>query len=148
MRAQTIQDIQENMSDIRSERERIKELKVLELHDKGYSSRQIASIVHMSLRDVSKYIHRISNKRRSPSTISIHDEIVLEYTVNLLRSEVRDLRIERDDLKNEVKDLHAEKYNVLNQLRAKQSELDAVKRDLVYERFSNDILEDIFTALQ
>jgi hypothetical protein len=47
------------------------------------------------LREVSKYIHRMSKMRRSSSTTSDHDEIVLEYTVNLLRSEVKDLRIKR-----------------------------------------------------
>jgi hypothetical protein len=53
------------MSDTRSDRRRMKELKVLELHDKALSSRKIAAIVHLSLRDVTKYKHRISNKRKS-----------------------------------------------------------------------------------
>jgi len=148
VRAQIIQDRQENMSDIRSERKRIKELKVLELHDKGFSSRQIASIVHMSLRDVIEYIQRISNKRKSPSMTSTHDEIVLEYTVNLLRSEVRDLRIERDYLKNEVNDLREQKYNLMNQVRAKKVELGTLKRDLQTEKFFNEILKDISTEGQ
>jgi predicted transcriptional regulator len=131
------------MSHIRSNARRIKELRVLKLHDKGYSSRQIAKEAHVSLREVTKYIKTISKKRKSPSKTSIHDEIVLEYTVNLLRSEVRDLRIERDNLKNEVNDSHAQKYNVLNQLRVRQSKLDAMKRDLEYERYAKEVLKDI-----
>lgn len=123
-------------------------MKVLELHDQGFSYRKIASLVHLSLRDVTKYIHRISNKTNSPSTISVMDEVVLEYRVNLLRSEVRVLEKERDNLKNEVKDLRAQKYDLVNQVRARQSELDVVKRNLEYERFSKEILEGIFTEGQ
>lgn len=130
------------------ERRKMKELKVLELHDQGFSYRKIASLVHLSLRDVTKYIHRISNKTNSPSTISVMDEVVLEYRVNLLRSEVRVLEKERDNLKNEVKDLRAQKYDLVNQVRARQSELDVVKRNLEYERFSKEILEGIFTEGQ
>jgi predicted transcriptional regulator len=117
------------MSDIRSNIRRIKELKVLELHDKGFSSRKIASLVRLSLRDVTKYIHRISNKTKSPSTNSIMDEVVLEYKVSGLRREVRDLKIERNNLKNKVTDLRAQEYNLLNQVRAKQTELDSLNRD-------------------
>jgi len=126
----------------------MKELKVLELHDQGFSYRKIASQVHLSLRDVTKYIHRISNKTNSPSTISVMDEVVLEYRVNLLRSEVRVLVKERDNLKNEVKGLRAQKYDLVNQVHARQSELDVVKRNLEYERFSKEILEGIFTEGQ
>lgn len=123
-------------------------MKVLELHDQGFSYRKIASLVHLSLRDVTKYIHRISNKTNSPSTISVMDEVVLEYRVNLLRSEVRGLEKERDNLKNEVKDLRAQKYDLVNQVHARQSELDVVKRNLEYERFSKEILEGISTEGQ
>jgi predicted nucleic acid-binding Zn-ribbon protein len=84
----------------------------------------------------------------SPSVTSIHDEIILEYRVNLLRSELKDLKIERDSLKDEVKDLRAQKYDLVNQVRARQSELDVVKRNLEYERFSREILEGIFTEGQ
>ncbi|MGH9993818.1 MAG: hypothetical protein ACRD4J_01095 [Nitrososphaeraceae archaeon] len=147
MRAQTIQDIQENMSDIRSERKRIKELKVLELHVKGFSFRQIAKLTHVSLREVTKYVHGISNKTKSPSSTSVMDEVVLEYRISGMKHELRDLRIERDNLRNEVNDLRAQKYVVLNQLRARQSELDAVKRDLKSEKFS-ELLNDIFTEDQ
>jgi predicted nucleic acid-binding Zn-ribbon protein len=73
------------------------------------------------------------------------DEVVLEYRVTGLRREVKDLQMEKDNLMNEVKDLRAQKYDVMNQLRARQSELDAVKRDLEYERFSKEILENIFS---
>lgn len=136
MRAQTIQDIQENMSDIRSERERIKELKVLELHDKGFSFRQIAKLAHVSLREVTKYVHRISNKTKSPSSTSVMDEVVLEYRISGMKHELRDLKMEKNNLMNEVRDLRAQKYKTMNQLRIKQSELDVVKRNLEYERFS------------
>jgi predicted transcriptional regulator len=130
------------------ERRKMKELKVLELHDQGFSYRKIASLVHLSLRDVTKYIHRISNKTNSPSTISVMDEVVLEYRVNLLRFEARVPEKERDNLKNEVKDLRAQKYDLVNQVHARQSELDVMKRNLEYERFSNEILEGIFTEGQ
>jgi hypothetical protein len=69
-----------------SDRRKTKELKVLELHDR-YPYRKIAKEVHLSLREVTKYIQTISNKRKSQSSTSINDEIVLEYRVNLLRSE-------------------------------------------------------------
>jgi aspartyl-tRNA synthetase len=127
-----------------SDKRKTKELDVLKLHGRGYSYRQIARKIHMSLRDVAKYIQTVSNKKKSQSTTSIHDEIVLEYRANLLRSEVRDLELERQNLKDELSDLHAQKIKVQNQLRAKQLELDAVKRDLEYERFSKIILNDIF----
>jgi hypothetical protein len=79
--------------------------------------------VHPSLREVSKYVQTISNKRESPSVTSIHDEIVLEYTVNLLRSKVRDLRMEIGNLKNELNGLRAQKYSLQIQVHAKQSAL-------------------------
>jgi predicted transcriptional regulator len=135
------------MSETHSERRKIKELKVLELHDRGFSSRKIASLIHLSLRDVTKYIHRISNKTKSPSTTSVMDEVVLEYRISGMKHELRDLKIERDNLMNEVKDLRAQKYDVLNQVGARQSELDAIKRNLEYEKFS-EILKDVFTEDQ
>ena len=110
----------ENMSEIRSERRKTKELKVLELYDKGFSYRKIASLVHLSLRDVTKYIHRISNKTNTPSTTSLMDEVVLEYRVNNLLHEVRDLKIEKDNLKNEIRDLRAQKYDLQNQMSRRQ----------------------------
>jgi len=135
------------MSETHSERRKIKELKVLELHDRGFSSRKIASLIHLSLRDVTKYIHRISNKTKSPSTTSVMDEVVLEYRISGMKHELRDLKIERDNLMNEVKDLRTQKYEVINQLRARQSELNAVKRIIEIEKF-NEILKDIFTESQ
>jgi hypothetical protein len=57
---------------------------------------------------------------------------------------VRDLELQRQNLKNEVKDLCAQKYHIQIQLRARQSELDSVKRNLEYERFSKEILNDIY----
>lgn len=73
------------------------------------------------------------------------DEVVLEYRVNGLKRELRDLKIERDNLRNGVNDLRAQKYKLQIQLGAKRSELEAVKRHLEYERFSMEILEGIFT---
>jgi len=133
------------MSETSSDRRKMKELKVLELHQEGYSYRKIASLVHLSLRDVTKFVNLASNKIMSPSLTSIHDEIILEYRVNLLRSEVKELESHRKNLKDEINNLRAQKYNLLIQLQARQSELDVVKRDLEYERFSNEILKDIFT---
>ena len=133
------------MSETHSERRKIKELKVLELHDRGFSSRKIASLIHLSLRDVTKYIHRISNKTKSPSTTSVMDEVVLEYRISGMKHELRDLKMERDNLVNEVNELRAQKCNLQNQVSVRQSQLDAVKRNLEYERFSKEILEGIFT---
>jgi hypothetical protein len=98
----------------------------------------------VSLRDVSKFIKLAADKTRTPSTISIHDLIILEYRVNLLRSEVRELDLQKENLKNEVNDLRAKKYDLQIQVGAKQPELDVVKRNLEYEKFSKEILEDIF----
>ena len=136
------------MSETRSDRRKTEEQKVLELCNQGYPYRKIASLVHLSLRDVTKFVNLASNKIMSPSVTSIHDEIILEYRVNLLRSELKDLKIERDSLKDEVKDLRAQKYDLVNQVHARQSELDVVKRNLEYERFSREILEGIFTEGQ
>jgi uncharacterized protein YlxW (UPF0749 family) len=47
------------------------------------------------------------------------DEVVLEYRVNLLRSQVRDLQLERENLKKEMNDLRAQKFNILTQLHAR-----------------------------
>jgi hypothetical protein len=72
------------------------------------------------LREVSKYVQTISHKREFPSVTSIHDEIVLEYTVNLLRSKVRDLRMEIDKLKNELNGLREPK-NIVYRFRCAQN---------------------------
>jgi hypothetical protein len=95
-----------------SDKRKTKELKVLELHNQGYSYRRIASLVHLSLRDVTKFVNLASNKIKSPSVTSIHDEIILEYRVNLLRSEVKELESQRKNLKDEINNLRAQKYNV------------------------------------
>lgn len=113
-----------------SDKRKAKELKVLQLHDQGYSHRKIASIVHMSLRDVNKFINLASNKIKSPSSTSIHDEIILEYRVNLLRSEVKDLESQKEKLKNEVAHLRTQIYDIQYKLRAKQSELESVMMNL------------------
>lgn len=73
--------------------------------------------VHVSLREVSQFIHRISNNKNSPSVTSIHDEIVLEYTVNGLRHEVKDLESQKEILKNDVTDLRAQIWNMQYKLR-------------------------------
>lgn len=111
-----------------SERKKMKGLKVLELFDQGYSYRKIANILHLSLRDVAKFIYLAADKTRLPSTASIHDLIILEYRVNLLRSQEKDLKLQRENLLKEVNDLHAQKCNLQIQLRARQTELDALKR--------------------
>jgi aspartyl-tRNA synthetase len=136
------------MSETRSDRRNTKEQKVLELCNQGYPYRKIASLVHLSLRDVTKFVNLASNKIKSPSVTSIHDEIILEYRVNLLRCEVKELELQRKNLKDETNNLRAQKYNVQIQLRAKQSELDVMKRNLEYEKFSKEILNDIFAEGQ
>jgi hypothetical protein len=76
---------------------------------------------------------------------NIHlDEIILEYRVNHLRSQVRDLESQRERLDYELDNLRVQKYELLNQVLARQCELDVLKRDLEYERFSNEILKDVF----
>jgi transposase len=123
------------MSETLSDKRKMKELRVLELHQQGYSYRKIASLVHLSLRDVTKYIHRISNKTKSPSTTSIMDEVILEYRVTRLRREVKDLQIEREKLNRELADLHALKIKVQNELYVKRVELDSMMRKLENEKF-------------
>jgi len=123
------------MSETLSDKRKMKELRVLELHQQGYSYRKIASLVHLSLRDVTKYIHRISNKTKSASTISIMDEVILEYRVTGLRREVKDLQIEREKLNRELADLHALKIKVQNELYVKRVELDSMMRKLENEKF-------------
>lgn len=83
------------MSETRSDKRKMKELKGLELHQQGYSYRKNPSMVHLSLRDVTKFVNPASNKIKSPSVTSIHDEIILEYRVNLLRTEMKDLEGQR-----------------------------------------------------
>jgi len=131
-----------------SHKRKTKELKVFELYHQGLSYRRIAKEARLSLRDVAKFVRRISNKTKSPSTISVMDEVVLEYRVNLLRSEVRDLELERQSLKDDLAELRAQKIQVQYHLCAKQSELDVVKRDLENERISKEILKDIFNGGQ
>jgi len=123
------------MSETLSDKRKMKELRVLELHQQGYSYRKIASLVHLSLRDVTKYIHRISNKTKSASTTSIMDEVILEYRVTGLRREVKDLQIEREKLNRELADLHAPKIKVQNELYVKRVELDSMMRKLENEKF-------------
>lgn len=136
------------MSETLSDKRNMKELRVLELHQQGYSYRKIASLVHLSLRGVTKYIHRISNKTKSPSTTSIMDEIILEYRVTRLRREVKDLQIERENLNRELADLHALKIKVQNELYVKRFDLDSMMRKLENEKFSKEIMKDIFTKGQ
>src|SRR5918996_174203 len=108
MRAQIIRDKQVIMSTASlrlPEKRKMKGLKVLELFDQGYSYRKIAKLVHLSLRDASKLINLAADKTKTPSTASFHHFIILEYRVNLLRSQVRDLALQKEDLTNEVNDL-------------------------------------------
>ena len=136
------------MSETLSDKRKMKELRVLELHQQGYSYRKIASLVHLLLRDVTKYIHRISNKTKSPSTTSIMDEVILEYRVTGLRREVKDLQIEREKLNRELAHLHALKIKVQIELYVKRVELDSMMRKLENEKFSKEIMKDIFTKGQ
>jgi hypothetical protein len=134
VRAQIIQDKQVIMSTASlrlHEKRKMKGLKVLELFDQGYSYRMIAKLVHLSLRDVSKFINLAADKNRWPSTATIHDFIILEYRVNLLRSQVRDLALQKENLTNEVNDLRAQKYNLQIQVRAKQSETEKLIKEKV-----------------
>ena len=96
------------MSETRSDKRKMKELKGLELHQQGYSYRKNASMVHLSLRDVIRFVNLASNKIKSPSVTSIHDEIILEYRVNFLRSEVRELEGQRKNLNDEINNLRAQ----------------------------------------
>jgi hypothetical protein len=116
-----------------SDNRKKKELKVLELHDRGYSYRKIAEDVHLSLRDVTKYIHRVSSKTKSPSTISVMDEVVLEYRVNGLRHEVRDLEIRKANLNNELTNLCAQITNLEDQELGKQSETQKIIIERIHE---------------
>jgi predicted transcriptional regulator len=141
-----IENNQENMSETLSDKRKMKELRALELRQQGYSYRKIASLVHLSSRDVTKYIHRISNKTKSASTTSIMDEVILEYRVTGLRREVKDLQIGK--LNRELADLHALKIKVQNELYVKRVELDSMMRKLENEKFSKEIMKDIFTKGQ
>jgi hypothetical protein len=64
-----------------SKKRKMKELRVLQLYDLGFSSRKIASLVHLSLRDTTRFVNLASNKIKSPTVTSINDEIILEYSV-------------------------------------------------------------------
>ena len=100
MRAQIIRDKQVIMSTASlrlPEKRKMKGLKVLELFDQGYSYRKIAKLVHLSLRDVSKFINLAADKTKTPSTASFHDFIILEYRVSNYRHELRDLRLEKEN---------------------------------------------------
>src|SRR5919106_1139838 len=114
-----------------SERKKMKGLKVLELFNQGYSYRKIAKLVHLSLRDVSKFINLSADKTKTPSMASFHDFIILEYRVNLLRSEVRDLMLQKENLTNEVNDLRAQKSNLEDQVHAKYSEIEKLIKERV-----------------
>lgn len=50
-----------------SDKRKKKELRVLELYDEGFSYRKIAKEVHLSLRDVAKYVQSASNTAKSQS---------------------------------------------------------------------------------
>lgn len=55
---------------------------------------------------------------------------------------MKELESQKENLKDEINNLRAQKYDLLNQLRARQSELDVVKRDLEYSRFATETLND------
>jgi hypothetical protein len=114
-----------------SDRRKRKESRVLELHDQGWSYRRIVKEVQLSLRDVTKYIQRVSNKTKSLSTTSVMDEVILEYRVNELRHEVRDLEIRKANLNNELTSLHARIMNLDDLFDAKQSKIDKAIKEKV-----------------
>ena len=76
------------------------------------------------------------------------DEVILEYRVTGLRREVKDLQIERENLNRELADLHALKIKVQNELYVKRFDLDSMMRKLENEKFSKEIMKDIFTKGQ
>jgi predicted nucleic acid-binding Zn-ribbon protein len=76
------------------------------------------------------------------------DEVILEYRVTRLRREVKDLQIERENLNRELADLHALKIKVQNELYVKRFDLDSMMRKLENEKFSKEIMKDIFTKGQ
>jgi hypothetical protein len=123
-----------------SDRRKMKEMRVLELHDQGYTYRKISDLVHLSLRDVTKVINLTF---KSPSVTTIHDEIILEYRVNGLGCEVRDLKIEKENLMRKLNDLRAQKHDLQIQVFSKQSQLDTIKWNLENEKFSMEILNDV-----
>lgn len=65
-----------------------------------------------------------------------------------LRREVKDLQIERENPNRELADLHALKIKVQNELYVKRFELDSMMRKLENEKFSKEIMKDIFTKGQ
>jgi hypothetical protein len=83
------------------------------------------------------YVQTISNKRESPSVTSIHDEMVLEYTVNLLRSKVRDLRMEIDKLKNELNGLREPK-NIVYRPNNCRTGYNIITQDMSFINSSRD----------
>lgn len=60
------------------------------------------------------------------------DEVVLEYRVNGLRREVRDLESQKENLNKELTDLRAQKTNVENHLRTIQLEIDKIIQQKVH----------------
>ena len=89
-----------------------------------HTYRKIANLVHLSLRDVSKFINLAADKTRTPSTASIHDLIILEYRVLNYRNELKDFRLEKEILKIEVNDLRAQKILLQNKLHVKINDLE------------------------
>ena len=62
-----------------------------------------------------------------------------------MRSEVRVLYVEKDNLKNELNDLCAQKDNLQIWVRMKKAQLEVVMKNLEFERFSKGILKVMFT---
>ena len=76
------------------------------------------------------------------------DEVVLEYRVTGLKREVKNLQMERENLNKELADLCVLKIKVQNELYVKRFELDSMMRKLENEKFSKEIMKDIFTKGQ
>lgn len=115
---QITQDKEETMSNGSQrllERKKVKGPRVLELFNQGHSYREIAKLVHMSLRDVSKFINLAEDRTGTPS---IHDLIIQEYRVSSYRHELRDLRLQKDHLTTEVSADHLDIINKIRRLEA------------------------------
>jgi hypothetical protein len=60
------------------------------------------------------------------------DEVVLEYRVNGLRHEVRDLELQKENIVRELRDIHAQESNLEDQASANKSEIEKlIKRERV-----------------
>ena len=77
------------------------------------------------------------------------DEVLLEYRVNLLRSEVKDLESQKMKFKKWIgRFARAEICKMQYRLRAKKSKLEAVMLNLYSQKLCKEVLKDIFPNYQ